>query len=197
MSFIPKNADKKFIRKQLGKRSIVMVGLMGAGKSSVGRRLAVALDMPFLDADNEIETAAGMSITDIFALHGEEAFRDGERRVIARLLEKSLCVLATGGGAYMDAETREQIAANSVSIWLKADLPVLMERVRRRPTRPLLLNDDPEAVMRNLMEIRYPVYEQADIAVQTSDASHDEAVYDVVRALKQYLAAERVKAGNV
>jgi len=174
-----------------------MVGLMGAGKSSVGRRLAVALDMPFLDADNEIETAAGMSITDIFALHGEEAFRDGERRVIARLLEKSLCVLATGGGAYMDAETREQIAANSVSIWLKADLPVLMERVRRRPTRPLLLNDDPEAVMRNLMEIRYPVYEQADIAVQTSDASHDEAVYDVVRALKQYLAAERVKAGNV
>src|SRR5690606_9370502 len=139
------------IRKALGDRSLVMVGLMGCGKTSVGRRLSARLDLPFVDADEEIEAAAGKSISEIFADHGEAHFRDGERKVIARLLKNGPQVLATGGGAFMNPETRQNIKLAGISIWLKADLPVLMRRVMRRDNRPLLKTADPEARMRELM----------------------------------------------
>lgn len=177
--------DHPIIR-QLGGRSIVLVGLMGAGKSTVGRRLAQKLGLPFRDADNEIEAAAGMSIPDIFAIHGEEHFRDGERRVIARLLQEGPMVLATGGGAFMNEETRARIAENGVSIWLRADLDVLMRRVRKRATRPLLQNPDPEGTMRQLMEKRHPVYALADLTVESHEAPHDRVVVEIVNALIEW-----------
>jgi shikimate kinase len=156
---------------------------MGAGKSSVGRRLAQKLAMPFVDADAEIEMAAGKSIAEIFADHGEAYFRDGERKVIARLLESGPQVLATGGGAFMNAQTREKIAARGVSVWLKADLPLLMKRVRRRHDRPLLTTDEPETTMRNLIAERYPVYSAATITVDSRDVPHTRIVSDVIRAI--------------
>ncbi|NNC00766.1 shikimate kinase, partial [Corallococcus exiguus] len=146
------------ISRRLGDRSLVLVGLMGAGKSTVGRRLSQKLGLPFRDADHEIEAAAGMTIPDIFAIHGEAHFRDGERRVIGRLLQEGPMVLATGGGAFMNPETRRNIGAGGISIWLRADLDVLMKRVRKRANRPLLQNPDPEATMRKLMDDRHPVY---------------------------------------
>ncbi len=175
------------IRAALGDRSIVLIGLMGAGKSTIGRKLAERLKLGFVDADHEIEHAAGMSIADIFAAHGEASFRDGERRVIARLLEEGGRVIATGGGAYMNAETRAAIAARGVSVWLKADLPVLMRRVRRRSNRPLLQTADPESVMRDLMAKRYPVYALADVAVLSSEAPHEAVACDVEDALLVFL----------
>ncbi len=178
------------ISRQLGTRSLVLVGLMGAGKSTVGRRLAQTLKLPFRDADHEIEAAAGMTIPDIFAIHGEEHFRDGERRVIARLLQEGPIVLATGGGAFMNAETRQNIAENGISIWLKADLDILMRRVRKRDTRPLLRNPDPEGTMRRLMDLRYPVYATADITIDSREAPHDRVVADVIKALNEWLATE-------
>jgi shikimate kinase len=171
------------IREGLGKRSIVLIGLMGAGKSAVGRRLAQRLDLPFVDADTEIEAAAGATISEIFAEHGEPYFRQGERKVIARLLQNAPQVLSTGGGAYMDAETRDTIKARGVSVWLKADLRVLMKRVARRDHRPLLAGKDPEAVMRKLMDARYPVYAKADITVESRDVPHDVIVDAVIDAL--------------
>src|SRR5215211_7671291 len=171
------------VRERLGGRSIVLVGLMGAGKSTVGRRLAARLDMPFKDADAEIEAAAGMSVADIFATHGEPYFREGERRVIARLLQEGPIVLATGGGAFMNEETRQRVAENGISIWLKADLDVLMRRVRKRSTRPLLQNPDPEGTMRRLMEVRHPVYATADITIDSHEAPHDRVVADAIKAL--------------
>ncbi len=171
------------IRRGLGNRSIVLVGLMGAGKTVMGRRLARRLDLTFVDADDEIEKAAGMPIADIFAEHGEAVFRDGERRVIARLLGDGPQVLATGGGAFMNAETRKTIAEKGISVWLKAELPVLMERVMRRNTRPLLQTDDPEAVMRRLMAERYPIYETADVTVISRDVPHDVVVRQLLEAL--------------
>jgi shikimate kinase len=151
------------IRAALRTRSIVMVGIMGCGKSAIGRRLASRLALPFVDADDEIEAAARKSIPEIFADHGEAYFRDGERKVIARLLRQGPQVLATGGGAYMNGETRDTIRNHGVSVWLRAELPVLMRRVMRRDNRPLLKSSDPEAVMRALMDQRYPVYAEADI----------------------------------
>src|SRR5918992_204706 len=136
----PSRPVEAAVRERLGRRSIVLVGLMGAGKSTVGRRLAARLDLPFKDADAEIEAAAGMSVSDIFAIHGESYFREGERRVIGRLLQEGPCVLATGGGAFMHPETRAWIAQNGISIWLKAEIDVLMRRVRKRSNRPLLKN---------------------------------------------------------
>ncbi|NBJ10454.1 shikimate kinase [Microvirga arsenatis] len=184
------------ISRQLGTRSLVLVGLMGAGKSTVGRRLAQMLKLPFRDADHEIEAAAGMSIPEIFAVHGEEHFRDGERRVIARLLQEGPIVLATGGGAFMNEETRSRIAERGVSIWLKADLDILMRRVRKRSTRPLLQNPDPEGTMRRLMEQRYPVYATADITVDSHEAPHDRVVAEIIETLGQWFARERQgKAG--
>ncbi len=175
------------IRTALAGRPVVLVGLMGAGKSTVGKRLAERLRLPFVDADHEIERAAGMTIAEIFAAHGEAAFRDGERRVIARLLADGGRVLATGGGAYMNAETRAAIAERGVSVWLRAELPVLMRRVRRRTNRPLLQSADPEAVMRGLMDARYPVYALADLTVDSSDVPHDEVVDAIEDALADHL----------
>ncbi len=164
-------------------KTLVLVGLMGAGKTSVGRRLADRLNLKFVDADAEIEAAAGMTIADIFAAHGEAHFRDGERRVIARLLENQGQVLATGGGAYMDPLTRRHISEKAISIWLKADLDVLFKRVSRRKTRPLLNNEDPKAVLEKLIEDRYPVYAEADIVVESIDAPHEVMVEKILTAL--------------
>jgi shikimate kinase len=176
------------LRRALGDRSLVMVGLMGCGKSSVGRRLATKLGLPFTDADEEIEKAAGKSVKDIFADHGEAHFRDGERRVIGRLLASGPQVLATGGGAFINPETRAQIKERCISVWLKADLPVLMRRVGKRDTRPLLKTGDPEAVMRALIAARYPVYAEADLTVESRDVPHDSIVAEVIKALAGYPA---------
>jgi shikimate kinase len=185
------SSDVEAALRNLGGRSVVLVGLMGAGKTSIGRRLAEILGLPFVDADQEIEAAAGKSIPDIFAEHGEAHFRDGEKRVIARLLDSGNQVLATGGGAFMNAETRESVRQRGISVWLKADLALLMQRVLKRGGRPLLDNPDPEAVMRKLMEERYPVYATADITVESTDAHHAAMVNEVLRALGQWQAKEQ------
>lgn len=174
------------IRENLGNRPIVLVGLMGAGKSSIGRRLAERLDLPFIDADHEIETAAGKSIPEIFADHGEAYFREGERRVIGRLLESGAQVLATGGGAFMNDETRQGIATHGVSVWLRAELPLLMKRVMKRADRPLLQQDDPEQVMQRLMDLRYPVYATADVTIESRDVQHTQMVTEVIKALAKW-----------
>lgn len=179
----------------LAERSIVLVGLMGAGKTTVGRRLAQRLGLPFVDADAEIERAAGETIPEIFERHGETAFRDGERRVIARLLERGPQVLATGGGAFMDETTRANIAARGISVWLKADLDVLMKRVGRRSGRPLLKADDPRAVMERLMAARYPVYAQADLTVESVEGPHDSVVEDVVARIETFRDKAKEAAG--
>ena len=171
----------------LRRRTIALVGLMGVGKSSVGRRLASALGLPFCDADTEVEAAAGRSIPEIFAALGEPAFRDGERRVISRLLEGPPHVLATGGGAFMSPETRELIKSRAVSVWLKADLDVLAQRLGRKDSRPLLIGKDPMEVLRAQAEARYPVYAQADIVVETGDAAHHVTLGEVIRALTAHL----------
>jgi shikimate kinase len=175
--------DIERARENVGARAIVLVGLMGAGKTSIGRRLAEKLNVPFVDADHEIEAAAGKSIPDIFAEHGEPHFRDGERRVIARLLDNGSQVLATGGGAFMNPETRARIKERAVSIWLKADLDLLMKRVSKRGGRPLLATDNPQAVMQKLIEERYPVYAEADITVESADVQHGVMVNEVLAAL--------------
>ena len=174
------------IRAQLGTRSIVLVGMPGSGKSAVGRRLATRLDLAFVDADEEIESAAGKPIMDIFKDHGEAYFREGERKVIARLLGSGPQVLATGGGALLAAETRDNIRRSGISVWLKAELPVLMRRVLKRNTRPLL-EKDPEGVMRQLMEARYPIYATADITVESRDLPHDTVVGEIIEALTKHL----------
>ena len=178
--------ETETVRQRLGTRPIVLVGLMGAGKTSVGRRLAEKLGIPFVDADHEIERAAGKTIKDIFAEHGEPYFREGERRVIQRLIGDGAQVLATGGGAYMNDETRARIQEHGISVWLKASLPLLMKRVSKRQDRPLLQAEDPEAVMRGLMEKRYPVYALADVTVESRDVQHGQMVNDVIRALAQW-----------
>lgn len=177
---------------KLGGRPIVLVGLMGAGKSSVGRRLAARLGIPFVDTDTEIEASAGCTISEIFARHGEGAFRDGERKVIARLLEMPAQVMATGGGAFMDAATRQSIRRHGVSVWLRAELEVLVRRCARRGGRPLLDQGDPSVVLAKLMEARYPVYAEADIVVDSSDGPHEavvEAILARLAALKPAAAA--------
>ncbi len=167
----------------LGNRPIVLVGMMGAGKSSIGKRLAARLDLPFRDADTEIEAAAQATIPEIFQRHGEAYFRDGERRVILRLLGEGRMVLATGGGAFMNAETRAAVLEKAVSIWLKADLEVLLARVRRRSNRPLLQGPDPEGTMRRLVEERYPVYAAAHIHVASRDVAHEQVMEEILQAL--------------
>ncbi len=170
------------------RKTIALVGLMGVGKTSVGRRLAATLHMPFKDADTEIEASAGRTITDIFNKFGEAAFRDGERRVIARLLDEPPHVLATGGGAFAQPETRALIKARAISIWLKADIEILARRVARRDHRPLLTGKDPLDVLRAHVRDRYPAFEQADIIVETGEAAHQVAVDAIVRALTDYEA---------
>ena len=173
---------------KLGNRTIVLVGMMGAGKSSIGRRLASEFNLPFVDADTEIETAAGMSIPEIFEAHGEPYFRSGEARVIARLLESGPQVLASGGGAFINPQTRALIRARGISVWLKADLEVLLRRIKRRSDRPLLKTDDPEQTLRQLIAERYPIYAEADVTIHSRDVSHDAIVADIVAGLAERLA---------
>jgi len=167
----------------LGQRSIVLVGMMGAGKSSIGRRLAARIAIPFVDADAEIEEAADMSIADIFAVYGEPYFRAGEARVIARLLDHGPQVLATGGGAFMNEQTRATIGNNGISVWLKADIDVLTKRLRRRNDRPLLKTDDPVATLAKLLVVRDPIYAEADVTVISRDVTHDVIVDEIVAAV--------------
>ena len=169
----------------VGSRSIVLVGMMGAGKSSIGKKLAHRLNMAFSDADDEIETAAGMKISEIFERFGEEYFRDGERRVIARLIEGKPMVIATGGGAFINDETRELIRKKALSIWLDADLEILVERVSRRQHRPLLTGKNPRDVLRALGEVRNPIYAQADLHIRTDTSPHAQAVEIILKALGQ------------
>ena len=171
---------------ELSGRSIVLVGLMGAGKTSVGKRLARRLGMPFTDADTEIVRAAGCSIPDIFNLYGEAAFREGERRVIERLLGEGPMVLATGGGAFMDAGTRDGIRHHGVSVWLRATVDVLARRIGRRGGRPMLAGGEPRAILEGLMDKRYPVYAEADIVVDTGDEPTDSTVEKVIAALNNH-----------
>ena len=172
----------------LGRRSIVLVGMMGAGKSTIGRRLAARLRLPFLDADIEIEAAhAGVTIPEIFAAHGEPYFRDGEARVIARLLDNGPGVLATGGGAFMREETRGRIRDKAVSVWLKADADTIMKRVKRRADRPLLQTADPAATIGRLIEERHPVYQLADITIASRDVLHEKIVEECMVALHAHL----------
>jgi len=181
----------------LGRRSIVLIGMMGAGKSSVGRRLAARLNIPFVDADAEIEKAAGMSIADIFARHGEADFRSGEARVIARLLDGGPQVLATGGGAFVNADTRNAIRAKGVSVWLSADVEVLMRRTsKRRNERPLLQTADPAETLRRLLAEREPIYAQADLTIQSRDAPHEVIVADIMTALAAFLAPAAAEGGT-
>lgn len=172
-------------------KTLVLVGMMGAGKTAVGRRLAARLGLPFIDADEEIEAAAGCSIEDIFALHGEAEFRSGERRVIKRLLAGPVCVLATGGGAFMDAEIRNAIRKQGISIWLRADLETLWNRVRRRSNRPMLKTGSPKQTLRNLIEQRYPVYALADIEVESNEGPAENTADRVLDALARHLRREQ------
>ena len=182
------------VRDRLGDRVIVFVGLMGAGKTAIGKRLAQLLCLPFIDSDHEIEAVSRMTVPELFEAYGEPEFRALEQRVIERLLREGPCVVSTGGGAFMNAQTRAAIAGRGISLWLKAELDLLMERVGRNQNRPLLKNPDPRAVMQRLMDERYPVYAQADIAVETRDARREVIAEEALRALAQHLE-RRVEEG--
>ncbi len=168
-------------------RSIVLVGLMGAGKTSIGRLLAKRTGLEFVDADSEIETAAGATVEEIFAQDGEAVFRSGERRVIARLLTEPARVIATGGGAYMDADTRAAIAAQGISVWLKADLETLLKRTQRRGGRPLLKEGDPREILARLIDERYPIYASVDIMLETGEEGANSVVERVIKAIEKHL----------
>ena len=181
------NSDAQLLG-ALGPRSLVLVGMMGAGKSSIGRKLAQRLNLPFVDADAEIErVAGGMSISDIFAERGEPYFRAGEARVIARLLEGGPQVLATGGGAFMHPQSREAIRAKAISVWLKAEFDVLMKRIKRRSDRPMLKTQDPGETLRRLMQERDPVYAEADVIVHSRDVPHEIIIAEIISAVAQRL----------
>ncbi len=182
------------IRTALGARVIVFVGLMGAGKTAIGRKVAQALGLPFVDSDHEIESVSRMTIPELFERYGEPEFRALEQRVITRLVKTGPCVVSTGGGAYMDPVTREAIAHDGVSIWLRADIDTLMERVAKKKNRPLLRAPDPRAVMQKLINDRYPVYALADVTVTTRDAQRDTIAGEVMAALAAKLAEEKEKA---
>src|ERR1700712_4254277 len=180
----PRTPQEAEILAALGRCSVVLVGMMGAGKSTIGRRLAGRLHLPFLDADIEIEAAASMSIPEIFETRGEDYFRDGEARVIARLLNSGPAIIATGGGAFMREETRKRISDKAVSIWLKADADVIMKRVKRRADRPLLQTEDPAATVNRLLEVREPVYQTADLTIWSRDVPHERIVDECIEALR-------------
>lgn len=169
-------------------QSLVLIGMMGAGKTSVGRQLAHKLGLPFVDADHEIETAAQATVTEIFERDGEAAFRNGERRVIARLLEGPVCVLATGGGAFMNPETRAKIRERAISIWLRADLDLLTRRVGRRRDRPLLHDGDPRTILADLLAVREPVYGEADVVIDSGDQTPDQVADSVIAGVQDFLA---------
>lgn len=185
-------SDKKPIpRTPSADRTVVLVGLMGSGKSTIGRRLAKRLGLRFIDADEEVEKAAGCSIEDIFSFHGEQAFRDGEHRVIRRLMQGPVHVLATGGGAFLDERTRETVAELGISVWLRADVDVLVRRVRRNDSRPLLRNADPKEILERLKRERDPVYALADLTVDSGDGAAEAVVEDILSMLR-----ERAEAGS-
>jgi shikimate kinase len=188
-SAIETDVDQAALLEKLGHRSIVLVGLMGAGKTAIGRKVATALGLTFIDSDQEIEDVSRMTIPELFELYGEPEFRALEQRVIARVLESGPQILSTGGGAYMNAQTREAIASNAVSVWLKADLDLLMERVSKKQNRPLLKNDNPRAVLERLMNERYPVYALADLTVVTRDERKEVIAAEVIEALDRHLSA--------
>ena len=190
------NAAAAAIGAALGRRSIVLVGMMGVGKSSVGRRLSARLSIPFVDADAEIEQAAGMSIADIFAKYGEAYFRSGEARVIARLLESGPQVLAAGGGAFINEETRALIKAKGISIWLHAELDVLVRRItKRKNERPLLQDGDPTETLRRLLAEREPIYAQADLTIESREVAHDAVVAKTITSLAGFLGAAASRRG--
>lgn len=186
MTMPSQNENIDLIRTQLGQRSITIVGLMGAGKSVIGRKVATKLKIPFVDADGEIEKAAKMTVADIFSSYGEPEFRRLEKSVIKRVLEGGPQILATGGGAYMDPETQVMVSENGVSLWLSADIDLLMQRVSKKTTRPLLKNPNPRGVMENLMQERYSVYGLADIEIASRDVSKDEMTNLVIAGLAHY-----------
>jgi len=177
-------------------KPVVLIGMMGAGKSTIGQRAAKIIDVPFFDADKEIERAADMTIAEIFETFGEDHFRDGERRVIARLLEGEPAIIATGGGAFMDAETRAIIAERALSVWLRAEEPLLWARVSRRSTRPLLQTENPRQTLGKLIADRYPVYAEADVVVESKDVAKDTMAKALVGAIRQYLNAQVTEEGN-
>lgn len=177
-------------------RPVVLIGMMGAGKSTIGLRAAGLLDVPFYDADKEIEKAADMTIPEIFETFGEAHFRDGERRVIARLLDGRPSVIATGGGAFMDTETRNLIAENALSVWLRAEEPLLWSRVSRRSSRPLLQTENPRQTLNNLIADRYPVYAEADLVVDSKDVSKEAMAGALVAAVRERLGQGRKHEGK-
>ncbi|WP_062204078.1 shikimate kinase [Aureimonas sp. AU12] len=177
---------KNVVTAGLAGRSVVLVGLMGAGKTTVGRKLAQLLDMPFVDTDQEIEDASRMSVAELFASYGEPEFRALEARVVARLTEGAPQVIATGGGAYMNEGTRSLLKERAVTVWLRAELDILMERVIKRPTRPLLKTADPRATMRRLIDLRYPVYAKADIHVHSRNVKREVIAREIVRSLERH-----------
>ena len=186
----PEKRTAETLRKRLGKRSIALVGMPGSGKSSIGRRLAPRLDLPFVDADAEIEKAAnGMSVAEIFAKHGETEFRSLEARVIARLLDSGPSVIATGGGALMNANTRALVRDRGISVWLKADIAVLMRRIKRKSDRPLLQGKNPEATLKRLLAEREQTYAEADIVVTSRESPHEAVVEEIVEALGSHMEA--------
>lgn len=181
------------VRARIGTRTLVLVGLMGAGKTSVGRKVAQTLQLPFADSDHEIESVSRMTVPELFEAYGEVEFRALEQRVVTRLIAEGPAVIATGGGAFMNADTRAAIRANGISIWLKADLDTLMERVARRQNRPLLKTPDPRAVMRKLMDERYPVYAEADVTVTSRDARHTIIASEIIEAVDAKLSQSMTK----
>lgn len=186
------NAAQEIVRLLAG-RPILLVGMMGAGKTTVGKRLATRLGLDFVDSDNEIEAAAGMPIADIFASRGEDEFRAGEARVIARLLREHSGVIATGGGAFINPETRAAIKQAAISVWLKADLDLLFARVSKRPTRPLLQTDNPRQTLSKLIDQRYPIYAEADITLFSKDVPHEAVVSALIAQLADYLTQDEPK----
>lgn len=193
MTMPNQNENIDLIRTRLGRRSIIIVGLMGAGKSVIGRKVATKLKIPFVDADGEIEKAAKMTVADIFSSYGEPEFRRLEKSVIRRVLESGPQILATGGGAYMDPETRDMASDSGVSLWLSADIDLLMQRVSKKTTRPLLKKPNPRGVMEDLMQERYPIYGLADVEIASQDVSKDEMTNLVIAGLAQYFREHQSK----
>lgn len=198
MTQSPSNREQKRdeLQRLLAGRPLVLVGMMGAGKTTVGRRLASRLGRHFVDSDEEIETAAGMSIEDIFATHGEADFRAGEARVIARLLKDRNIVLGTGGGAFINPETRALVKAEAVSVWIKADFELLFQRVSRRANRPLLKTANPRETLKKLIDVRYPIYAEADITVVSTDVPQDQVASQVIDAVLAHLGSTATFEGT-
>lgn len=177
-------------------RSLTLVGMMGAGKTRLGKMLSEALDLPFVDSDEEIEKAAGLNIPEIFEKFGEPYFRDGERRVIKRLIEQNTQVIATGGGAILNPDTAAELWANTIAIWVKADIDIMLERTSKTDKRPLLKTGDPKEILTGLMDVRYPIYEQAHIMVESNNGPAEDILNQAIDQLYTYLSHAHAKAGT-